>query len=160
MAIGHFLCTNRAITATPKMSSSSETDPGAVKPALRAVGYPEPVVVSSDLHVGGYYLDGAHKHTGVLTMIDFFPTNPAEYQATIQSFLAEMKKDGKTKIIIDMSGNTGCFTALAFDAFRQFFPAVWNKATRDSECILLLMSSQQRPTPLCQRNLTQQPRPK
>lgn len=97
--------------------------PTGSTPAPRAVGYPEPVIISPDLQVGGYYLNGSHNDTGVLTLFTFQPTvSAAEYQATIQSFLASMKKDGKTKIVVDLSTNTGGLVSLAHDAFRQFFP--------------------------------------
>lgn len=107
---------------TPTKPSSTPGGLLVMQGGVRPVGYPDPVVISSDMKVGGYYLDGAHKDTGVLVMLDFAPKDPKEFQATIQSFIADMKKDGKTKVIVDMSTNTGGLVNLAHDAFRQFFP--------------------------------------
>lgn len=62
----------------------------------------------------GYYLNGtANKDVGVLSFNSFEPNTPAEFQAVVQTMLAEMKRDGKTKLIIDLQGNGGGMFTLA-----------------------------------------------
>jgi C-terminal processing protease CtpA/Prc len=43
-------------------------------------------------------------------------------QAVIQTMIAEMRRDGKTKLIVDLQGNGGGVILNGFDAFRQLFP--------------------------------------
>ena len=90
---------------------------------LTAKGFPKPQVIASDLTSAGYYLTSdRNKDVGVLSLPSFEPSTPAEMQAVIQTMLMEMKRDGKTKLIVDLQGNGGGIILNGFDAFRQLFP--------------------------------------
>lgn len=92
---------------------------------ITVVGYPKPQVVSSDLLVSGYYLNKTeYKDVGVLAIQSFNPGSPQEFQAVVQTMLAEMKRDGKNKLIIDLSINGGGSVLQGFDTFRQLFPTI------------------------------------
>lgn len=90
-----------------------------------AFGYPVPEIISGDQQVSGYFLDGAaYDDVAVLSMLTFEPGFPVEFQSVIQTFIADAKAAGKTKIIIDMSSNGGGNILSGYDAFRQFFPQI------------------------------------
>lgn len=91
-----------------------------------AHGYPDPNVISSDQQVSGYFLDDdpAYSDVAVLSMLSFEPNFPNEFQSVVQTFIANAKAAGKTKIVIDLSGNGGGIILLGYDAFRQFFPNI------------------------------------
>ncbi|CZR70138.1 uncharacterized protein PAC_20039 [Phialocephala subalpina] len=95
----------------------------ATSNTARLKGYPIAQVSSSDGQVSGYYLtSAANSNVGVLSLNSFEPNTPAEFQAVIQTMLAEMKRDGKTKLVVDLQGNGGGIVVNGFDAFRQLFP--------------------------------------
>ncbi|KAI9050054.1 hypothetical protein LZ554_006199 [Drepanopeziza brunnea f. sp. 'monogermtubi'] len=87
---------------------------------VRLKGYPIAQVSSSDGQISGYYLPNSD--VGVIAMNSFEPNTPAEFQAVMQTMLAEMKRDGKTKLVVDLQGNGGGIVVNGFDAFRQLFP--------------------------------------
>lgn len=115
----------------PKTNNTIET------PAVNGVlpGYPSPVVISSDGQVSGYYLEGeGHESTAVLSLLSFEPNSMDEFQAKIAQFLAQAKRDGKTKLVLDLQANGGGFILLGYDLFRQLFPnIVQNGYTRWKE---------------------------
>lgn len=103
--------------------------PAASSPAAsvlvdgRIPGYPEPVVTSRDGIISGYYLDGeGNEDTAVLTMLSFQPSDNTEWQDVTSQFFAQARKDGKTKLILDVQANGGGFIFLGYDLFRQLFP--------------------------------------
>lgn len=89
-----------------------------------AHGYPTPKGISSDKQISGYFLDDdpAFADVAVLSMLSFEPFYPAEYQNVIERFIFDAKAAGKSKIVIDLSGNGGGIILNGYDAFRQFFP--------------------------------------
>ena len=74
-------------------------------------GYPEPVIQHSQGYVAGYFLNATNfADTAVLALLTFEPgTNQytQEYQSVIQRFLALSVAAGKTKLVVDLSGNPG-----------------------------------------------------
>jgi hypothetical protein len=88
-----------------------------------AHGYPDPIVISSDQQVAGYFLDDdpAYSDVAVLSLLSFEPNYPSKFQSVIETFISDAKAAGKTKIVIDLSGNGGGIIILGYDAFRQFF---------------------------------------
>jgi hypothetical protein len=105
--------------------ASDDSDfPG--RAALNAHGYPDPRIISSDDQVSGYFLDDdpAYSDVAVLSMLSFEPYFPNEFQSTIEAFIGDAKAAGKTKLVIDLSGNGGGIILLGYDAFRQFFPNI------------------------------------
>jgi hypothetical protein len=87
------------------------TDQGVDAGAFDLSVYPEPVIQHSGGIVAGYFLNTTgYTDTAVLALLSFLPaTNQAgqEYQSVVQSFLAACLNAGKTKLVIDLSGNPG-----------------------------------------------------
>lgn len=91
--------------------------------AAAADPYPKPIIASPDNVVRGFYLEGAGlDHVGVLTIASFAPKNIPAFQSVVHDFLVGAKHDGKTKIILDLSGNPGGYILLGYELFHQFFP--------------------------------------
>ncbi|KAL9105640.1 MAG: hypothetical protein Q9227_009219 [Pyrenula ochraceoflavens] len=118
--------TGDAPNATSPTTSSSSAPSGTPSPGVIPVpGYPDPIVAASDHSASGYYLNSdANSDVAVLSLLTFEPESPAEFQATIQTFIADAKAAGKTKVIIDVGANGGGYILLGYDAFRQFFPQI------------------------------------
>jgi hypothetical protein len=110
--------------STPAAPTTPMFRPGnATSNSARLKGYPIAQVSSSDGQASGYYFTSpASSDVGVLSLNSFEPTTPAEFQAVIQTMLAEMKRDGRTKLVVDLQGNGGGIVVNGFDAFRQLFP--------------------------------------
>lgn len=91
-----------------------------------AHGYPVPKVIASDQQVSGYFLDDdpSYSDVAVLSLLSFEPNFPSEFQAVIESFISSAKAAGKTRLVIDLSGNGGGIILSGYDAFRQFFPGI------------------------------------
>jgi hypothetical protein len=88
-----------------------------------SAGYPVPVVSSNDSTIAGYYLTGDKlQDVAVLSVLSFEPASVVEFQAVAQTFFANAKRDGKTKLIIDLSANNGGYILSGYDLFRQLFP--------------------------------------
>lgn len=104
-------------SATTTTTTNTTTSP--------APGYPSPVVISSDHVVSGYFLNSTrNSDVAVLSMLSFEPKTPAEFQAVVQTFLADAKAAGKTKLVVDLSANGGGYILQGYDTFRQLFPQI------------------------------------
>ncbi|KAG9378916.1 hypothetical protein A1F94_010685 [Pyrenophora tritici-repentis] len=90
-----------------------------------APGYPNPVIRQKDNAVGGYYLEGVHSDTAVLSIPTFGNkyTQP-EVQDTVTKFLTQAKADGKKRLLIDFQSNNdpNGATLLAYDLYELLFP--------------------------------------
>jgi hypothetical protein len=84
-----------------------------------ANGYPEPFIKHSQGLVAGYFFNTTgYTGTAVLALFTFSPAalqSGQEYQTVVQIFLAACTKEGKTKMVIDLSGNPGGEPALAIE---------------------------------------------
>ncbi|KAI1351060.1 hypothetical protein F5Y01DRAFT_132606 [Xylaria sp. FL0043] len=100
---------------------SPEPSPAAV---TGVPGYPEPVIVSSDGIISGYYLDGDLDDTAVLVALSFAPDDPVEFQHVAQDFFAAAKAAGKKNLVVDVSANGGGYIFSGYDLFRQLFPDI------------------------------------
>lgn len=88
-------------------------------------GYPEPIIITGDGIVSGYYLtDPGYEDVAVLALLAMENEDPAEFQAVVQNFIADAKADGKTKMVIDVQANGGGYILQGYDLFRQFFPQI------------------------------------
>jgi hypothetical protein len=121
-------CTN-PLSAQAIAPAPPQFQPGGpVNNTARLKGYPIAQVSSSDGQISGYYLTSqANSDVGVISMNSFEPNTPAEFQAVMQTMLAEMKRDGKTKLVVDLQGNGGGIVINGYDAFRQLFPQTQDK---------------------------------
>jgi hypothetical protein len=83
----------------------------ATPPIILTNGYPKPIIQHSQGYVAGYFLNSTNNtDTAVLTLLTFEPGTTEwtqEYQSVVQKFLAACTAEGKTKLVIDLSGNTG-----------------------------------------------------
>jgi hypothetical protein len=106
----------------PKRQSSSSALPN----------YPDPVVRDSGFDViSGYFLEGkGYEDVAVLAISSFLPDVSddqvtdfvIDFQSVVEQFLALSKKEGKKKLVIDMSTNGGGAIVAATDLFVQLFP--------------------------------------
>ncbi|TDZ33341.1 Peptidase S41 family protein ustP [Colletotrichum trifolii] len=119
---------------------SPRAQPGFV-PAL--VGYPEPFVIHEDRYLSGYHLDEpALKDTAVLAVNLFLSLNHTGGEATLSSdvladvadfsrvgaeFVEVSRKQGKSKLIIDLQGNGGGFFLNAMSLCASLFPEAGGK---------------------------------
>ncbi|KAH7231327.1 uncharacterized protein BKA55DRAFT_598597 [Fusarium redolens] len=113
---------------TPSNSSdNSSTSEPVVKPPLKSgpVGYPEPLIRDPYNQMNGYYLDD----DTVVMMIPSFngyglPSNQSfTFGHYATKIVSKALADGRTKLIIDVSGNPGGNVDRAFNLFKLFFPS-------------------------------------
>lgn len=111
----------------PTSTAPATSSPVSSLPAVpTSPGYPFPVVKHSGDVVSGYFLNSTEfQNVAVLAIPSFSPALGAEveFQAVIESFLAEAKQAGKTKLIIDLQANGGGIVPLGIDTFAQLFPS-------------------------------------
>lgn len=88
-------------------------------------GYPAPILITSDGIVSGYYLNGTgFEDVAVISLLAFESESIVEFQTVAQDFFAAAKRDGKTKLVIDLSANGGGYILQGYDLFRQLFPSI------------------------------------
>ncbi|EXK35972.1 hypothetical protein FOMG_09164 [Fusarium oxysporum f. sp. melonis 26406] len=105
-------------------SSTSEPD---VEPPLKSgpVGYPEPLIRDPYNQMNGYYLDD----DTVVMMIPSFdgdglpPNQSLTFGHYATKIVSKALADGRTNLIIDVSGNPGGDVDRAFNLFKLFFPS-------------------------------------
>lgn len=77
--------------------------------ALDLSVYPEAVIKHPEGIIAGYFLNTTgNTDTAVLVLLTFDPATTEggqEYQSVVKKFLAACLKAGKTKLVIDLSGN-------------------------------------------------------
>ncbi|KAG7410656.1 Peptidase S41 family protein ustP [Fusarium oxysporum f. sp. rapae] len=92
---------------------------------IRPVGYPEPLIRDPYNQMNGYYLDDD-------TVVMMIPSFNGDRLPSNQSFtfghyankiISKALADGRTKLIIDVSGNPGGNVDRAFNLFKLFFPS-------------------------------------
>lgn len=129
-------------TETPVVEPTKVQPKPTTRPTSSVVpGYPKPVTKHSANSVAGYFLDGEdYKDTAVLAILGFLPVgfdfadgnfNLTDFiiEATevIVEFVEACKKDGRDKLIIDLSANGGGSVALAEQIYSLLFPETkWN----------------------------------
>ncbi|KAK2747309.1 hypothetical protein FQN57_002207 [Myotisia sp. PD_48] len=78
--------------------------------------------------VAGYFLGGEHSDTAVLSIASFSAQSSNgsflfdDFSGAVAKLLEVSKKEKKTKLIIDVTGNGGGALFLAYDVFKQLFP--------------------------------------
>ena len=121
-------CTGPHVAAIPSNVTYPTPTPPPLPPTATttAAGYPTPVVISSDQQVSGYFLDDdpAYADVAVLSMVSFEPDFPIEFQSVVQTLISDAKAAGKTKLVVDLSGNGGGVILVGYDTFRQLFPQI------------------------------------
>ncbi|OTB17174.1 hypothetical protein K445DRAFT_316670 [Daldinia sp. EC12] len=112
-------------TSTTSTTTSSATATPAATSAVPVVGYPDPVIISGDSSISGYFIDQpGFEDVAVLVMLSFSPEDPVEFQRVAQDFYAAAVKAGKKKLVVDVQANGGGYIFLGYDGFRQLFPDI------------------------------------
>ncbi|RFU35040.1 hypothetical protein B7463_g1302, partial [Scytalidium lignicola] len=113
-------------TGQADSSAASEIATADVSAAANALpGYPDPIIITGDGIVSGYYLTNpGFEDVAVLALLAMENEDPAEFQSVVQNFIAGAKADGKKKIIVDLQANGGGYILQGYDLFRQFFPQI------------------------------------
>ncbi|KAL2075024.1 hypothetical protein VTL71DRAFT_8804 [Oculimacula yallundae] len=102
-----------------------EAAPAAAAAEPILPGYPNPILVTDDGIVSGYYLNGTgYEDVAVISLLAFESESPVEFQSVAEKFFATAKKDGKTKLVVDLSANGGGYILQGYDLFRQLFPTI------------------------------------
>lgn len=126
----------------PKSSADSAAAEAAPPPGVVAPGYPTPIVITNDIIVSGYYLDGAgYEDVAVISLLAFESESPLEFQQVAQEFFARAVHDGKTKLVIDLQANGGGYILQGYDLFRQLFPDIiqdGNSRFREADTLLAI----------------------
>ena len=114
-------------SAASSTSSATAAANSSVELRSPGTGFPIPIVRNSANYVSGYFLnDSATSDVAVLvlTSFDAKPPYSAQFQNNVADFLAKCKSANKKKLIIDTRGNRGGTVLLAYDTFKQLFPAL------------------------------------
>ena len=84
--------------------------------------YQSPIVISSDKSVAGYLSDN-HPDLAILAVPSFSSVSNIEFENVVRQLFATASENDRTKLVIDLRGNGGGTIFLAYDLFRQLFPA-------------------------------------
>jgi hypothetical protein len=113
-------------TSDPRYPFSKKAAEKKDQTQVAAPGYPTALVRLPGNEVGGYYLNGTgYDNVAVLAMASFEPSCGEQcFQDATRKFLVQAKKDGKTKLIIDVSANGGGIIMLGYEIFLELFPGI------------------------------------
>lgn len=118
-------------TSSSSSSSAAPTSPSTTSSPAQtptpAPGYPAPVIRQINNLIAGYYIDApGYEDVAVLAVPSFVGLGSAEisFQNTSKVFLAQALKDGKTRLIVDVSANGGGTILQGYDLFKQLFPFI------------------------------------
>jgi hypothetical protein len=127
-AVGISSSTNTSSSTSTATATATATAQALVDAALP--GYPDPVVVSSDTVVSGYFLDGeGFEDVAVLALTSFDPSSTVEFHEKVQDFLAAAVAAGMKKLVVDVQANGGGYILQGYDTFRQLFPDIVQNGT-------------------------------
>lgn len=89
-------------------------------------GYPNPIKLMPGNYVSGYYLTGqGYENVAVLALPSFGgPVSQPDFQNIVFNFIDQAKKDGKTRLIVDVSANGGGQIPQAYSVFKNLFPDI------------------------------------
>lgn len=91
--------------------------------AIPRPGYPDPIAIDPLNNVGGYYLtEPDYGNVAILSVASF--VGSINYQNIVYEFLDQAVKDGKTKLIIDVSANGGGTILQGYNMFLDLFPDI------------------------------------
>lgn len=90
--------------AKPRLASST-----AIPTSRTAAnGYPDPVVISTDSSVSGYFIDRPRfGDVAVLVLRSFGPQRPAEFQRVVENLFAMAIHVDKKRLVVDVQNHSG-----------------------------------------------------
>lgn len=115
--------------SAPAPTPSTPSSPAPVPPALE--GFPTPAIRDSGANAtAGYFLTGqGYDDVAVLSLLGFAPSGDFDtteyvvnFQQMVGDFLAMSKAAGKTKLLVDVTGNGGGLVVAGFELYSQIFP--------------------------------------
>ncbi|SMY28899.1 unnamed protein product [Zymoseptoria tritici ST99CH_1A5] len=118
-----------------EMSANSSTTPAPPAPNTApdpfanppAPGYPDPVIRGPNNYNSGYFLDGdGFDDVAVLSLASFASSSPdpVNWQAVNTYLIDRAVAANKTKLIIDLSANSGGLILPVYDIFKLLFPSM------------------------------------
>ncbi|TLS26603.1 hypothetical protein PpBr36_04996 [Pyricularia pennisetigena] len=138
-------CTPNAVLSSPdniafQIQKTNSTTNGTApstkkKPKVQPFiqGYPWPVIRDDGSNIThGYFLNGTgYDEVAVLALNAFAPEVDGQavnyvknFQEVVADFLVKCKDEGKTKLIVDLTGNGGGIIVAGYELFAQLFPEV------------------------------------
>lgn len=108
---------------------STPPGPAVVPPNIQ--GFPTPAIRDSGANAtAGYFLTGqGYEDVAVLSVLGFAPSGDFDtteyvvnFQKVVGDFMAMSKQAGKTKLLIDVTGNGGGLVVAGFELYSQIFP--------------------------------------
>lgn len=118
-------CTSNGQTSFGSSSGGSlRSVPLYSLPPSGPASYPKPVLRHPHDLIRGYYLNETGTHDVAVLQVPTFRlgTEISSFVKTSVDFVKRAVTDGKVKMIIDLSGNTGGDVAQGFNLFRLFYP--------------------------------------
>ncbi|KAI6801156.1 beta-galactosidase [Hortaea werneckii] len=115
-----------ANTTTPTTTTQVPYEPVSTQRlAPTNDAFPSPVIKSVDGNIAGYFPDDNLEDLAVLSVPSFLGTQAGvvEFENAVRQTLATANANNKTKLVIDLRGNGGGSTFLAYDLFLQLFPS-------------------------------------
>lgn len=109
-------------SATPTPSSSPSASSRASLPAT----IPTPVMKDPYNNVLGFYLKEKGLQDVAVLLVSTFSAELdgiTSFVDSVSKFLGQAVDDGKTRLVIDVTGNSGGVINLAYDLFKQLFPS-------------------------------------
>ncbi|KAI0577606.1 Peptidase-S41 domain-containing protein [Pyrenophora tritici-repentis] len=119
---------------TPSRQNFLPSDDGPVNRtaiAVPPIGYPPPEFYLDTNDAGGYLLGGQYSDVAVLAIGSIGGRGAKVFQDAIFDFITKVKAQGKKKLIIDLSSNTGGNVPLAYDLYKMLFPSGDTSALAD-----------------------------
>ena len=117
-------CTPNGRTRFGSPSKPLRSVPAYSLPPSGPARYPTPVLRHPDDLIRGYYLNETGTHDVAVLQVPTFElsTDIPSFVKTAVSFVKSAVIDGKVKMIIDLSGNSGGDVAQGLKLFRVFYP--------------------------------------
>ncbi len=110
-------------------SSADTSSTTSERPVIKTAttGYPLPILRHPQNYIAGYYLNSSsYNELAILSISSFVGSDTDEeqinFESTAKNFLCHATAAGKTKLILDLRGNSGGTILHAFGLFMQLFP--------------------------------------
>ncbi|GAB1736596.1 hypothetical protein NU219Hw_g8223t1 [Hortaea werneckii] len=119
--------TGSSNTTTPTTTTQVPYEPVSTQSiAPTNDAFPSPIIASVDGNIAGYFPEDQFEDLAVLSVPSFLSlqARSVEFENAVRQILATANDNNKTKLVIDLRGNGGGSTFLAYDLFLQLFPSL------------------------------------